>query len=324
MAEKQKNKTLQKIKNDVIYGLALAVSWFATKLPLKYGRKLGRAIGGLAWPLLGYERNCTMIHLGVAFPDWSEQKRREVGKESFRNLGEYFFEFWHTKELLDSIESDNPQIVLDGFEHTAKIFEEGRGAIVVTGHFGHWELMAATASKYFPGNTIVRSLYDPRLDKILQDHRREFKYKPLARGGEQLMIDIVTVLQKNEALALLIDQDTKVRGVFADFFGKPAWTPSGASYLCYQADRDAVLLGNYRREDGMRVVYFTPPIPRPKTGDMKADVAEYTARLNEAICKQIGDHPTEWVWMHRRWKTRPEGEAKEDHPAPRPRKPYRY
>lgn len=320
---KTKRKRFQRLKNNLIFSTARFVFWAAGRIPLPLGMKIGAAIGSAAWRLLRYERECSRRHLRVAFPEWTDAEREAVGREAYRNLGRSFFELFHFDEILATINTDNPYVRWIGHEHMDAALAAGHGGINVTGHIGNWELMAAwSAASGDPVYEIVRSLYDPRLDKLLNDHRRKYNYVPLTRGGNELLADIVDVFQKNRQLGLLIDQDTKVRGVFADWFGHPAWTPSGPAYLCYQAGLDAVVTSIHRNPEGGHTVVTGPPIPRPQTGDMKADILAYTELFNRELCNRIRQYPAEWVWMHRRWKTRPPGEPPEKHPAPRPTKPH--
>jgi len=321
---KSGRKALKYIKNSFIYVSARGLFWLAGAIPLRIGLRLGPAVGSLAWHLLRYERECSRNHLRVAFPDLTDHERDAIGKETYGNLGRSFFELFHFDELLATVHTDRPYVEWIGHEHTERILAEGRGGIQITGHIGNWELMAAwTAALEGKVYEIVRSLYDPRLDKALNDHRRHYNYIPLTRGGADLIADIAKVFQENHWLGILIDQDTKVRGVFADWFGYPAWTPSGPAYLCYQAGLDAVVTTIHRNEKGGHTIVTCPPIPRPQTGDLKADIQAYTELLNRELCNRIRQYPTEWVWMHRRWKTRPPGEPSHLHPAPRPPKPQR-
>lgn len=322
----KKNKTLQKVKNDIIFYAARALIFIAETIPLSIGLKIGAAVGGAAWRLLPYERNCSMIHLKVAFPEKSDAELLAIGKESFRNLGRSFFEIFHFDDIFATMGTPDSYVEVIGIEYFENaVKNEGTGAMAFTGHLGNWELMVATVSKCgFKSNTVVRTLYDPRLDKLLNDHRRKHGYEPMTRGGQDLVNDIANVFAGNELLGLLVDQDTKVRSVFADFFGKPAKTPSGVAYLALMAQKDIHPCFNYRRPDGKFVVHVHPPLKRPQSGDMKADIQTYTQMMNDSLCEQIRQYPDQWVWVHRRWKTRPEGEPKEMHPAPRPRKPYKY
>lgn len=319
---KRRSKALQRLKNDTIFLAARAVFAFARVLPLTLGRRLGRRLGAGAWHVLGHERRLSLAHLKVAFPEWTDAERAAVGRQSFANLGNNLFEMFHFDEILGSVDGPQPQVRFVGKEHLDKAREGDRGGMFITGHIGNWEVMAATFVRCgYPGYEIVRKLYDERIDNLLNDHRRRYGYIPLTRGGAELVQDIIDIFARNEFLGLLVDQDTKVRGVFADWFGHPAWTPSGPAYLCYQAGIDAMILANYRNPDGTYTVSVSATIPRPQTGDLKADIQAYTQMLNDRLCDHIRQHPADWVWMHRRWKTRPPGEAPEKHPAPRPPKP---
>ncbi len=321
---KRRWKAVQRLKNDAIFLGARGVFAFARAVPLAWGVRIGETLGGAAWRLIGNERRLALTHLKTAFPEWSDAERERIGRDSFCQLGRNLFEAFHFDEILASVDGPRPYVQFFGKEVLDKMRERGQGGIFITGHLGNWEVMAATFVRCgYPGSEVVRSLYDPRLDKLLNDHRRKFGYMPLTRGGAELIQDIIDIFSRNEFLGLLIDQDTKVRGVFANWFGHPAWTPSGAAYLCYQAGIDAVFLLNHRNPDGTYHVEVTEPLPRPQTGDTKADIQAYTQMFNDRLCEHIRAYPEQWVWMHRRWKTRPPGEPPEKHPAPRPMKPYR-
>ncbi len=316
--------TLKQVKNNLIYQTARAIFWAAGRVPLRLGLPLGAAIGSAAWHLLRHDRECSRLHLRVAFPEWTEAEREAVGRESFRNLGRSFFELFHFDELLATIDTPEPYVRWIGHEHMDAVVAQGRGGIHVTGHLGNFELMAAWSVKRGDQlSEIVRSLYDKRIDKLLNDHRTRYGYLPLWRGGQELVADIVAVFQKNGWLGILMDQDTRVKGVFADWFGHPAYTPSGPAYLCYQAGIDAVVTTIHRDKRGGHTIVTSPPIPRPQTGNLKADVQAYTEMFNRELCARIRQHPDQWVWMHRRWKTRPPGEPPQRNPAPLPDRPYR-
>jgi KDO2-lipid IV(A) lauroyltransferase len=317
-------KTLQRLKNDFVFHAARGVFWLAGRIPLKYGLPLGAALGGFAWRVLRRDRETSRLHLRVAFPEWTEAEREAVGCESFRNLGRSLFELFHFDELLATIDSPAPYVRWIGHEHMDEVMKRGRGGVHVTGHLDNFELMGAwSARRGDMLHEIVRSVYDQRIDRLLNDHRKRFGYIPLSRGGQELVADIAQVFQSNGWLGILMDQDTRVRGVFADWFGRPAWTPSGPAYLCCQAGIDAVVTTIHRDERGGHTIVTSPPLPRPQTGDLKTDVQLYTEMFNRELCNRIRQHPTQWVWMHRRWKTRPPGEAPRKNPAPLPERPHR-
>ena len=148
--------------------------------------------------------------------------------------------------------------------------------------------MAATfAHLGYPGYEVVRSLYDLRIDRLLNEHRRKYNYIPLTRGGGELIKEIIEIFSRNEFLGLLVDQDTKVRGVFADWFGHPAWTPSGPAYLCYQAGIDAMLLLSHREVDGTRTQWRSRRRCRGRKPATEKRTSKPTPRYSTTACATI-------------------------------------
>ena len=205
---------------------------------------------------------------------------------------------------------------MEGEQYLIDQLAGGRGGIFVTGHCGNWELMAAYAARKYPLSVVVRPLYDPRIDRLLNAHRERFGYHPIPRDRPMAVRDMLRVFRRNELLGILIDQDTKVRGVFVPFFGHLAHTPSGLAAIAYQVAMDANVAFMHRRAEGGHTLVISKPIPRPQTGDRDADILNYTAILTRELEDYIRQYPDEWVWMHRRWKKRPEGEPPEKNPVP--------
>lgn len=292
---------------------------FARTIPLHWGLFLGTVMGRLAYWVVIAERKKAENHLKIVFPEKDGRWRRETVKQMYANFGKSFFEVFHLKDIFDGVDgkgrfTDYIEIIDD--HHFSQQLEKGRGALFITGHCGNWELLAALVVKRgFRLRPIVRKLYDPRLDDLLNQHRIENGYPPITRTGKEMESEIADVLKSNGILGILIDQDTKVRSVFAPFLGYPASTPSGPAYLAYKLDMDVIIALIHRKSKGGHQVVTLPPIPRPKTGSLEGDIVAYTSLINEVISNYILQYPTEWVWMHRRWNTRPEGEQPKDRPA---------
>jgi len=316
---RRKSRTLKKIRNNIIFWLAGLVRAAAARVPLAWGLPLGAWMGRAAFAVWRPDRNKALTHLRVAFPEKSEAWRIEVGRQAFMNLGRAFFELFHFEEILDGVDGKGRYqgyLRIKGEEHMARQIAGGRGGLIVTGHCGNWELMAAyTAKLGYPVSAAVRELYDPRFDKLLNDHRERFGYHPIMRDTAAAGREILRALRKNRFVALLMDQDAKVRSLFVPFFGHPARTPSGPATLAYHLGMDALTAFIHRRPDGGHMLVIGPPVPRPQTGDREADILEYTAILTKCVEDNIRRHPDEWVWMHRRWKKRPAGEPPEKNPV---------
>jgi KDO2-lipid IV(A) lauroyltransferase len=199
---------------------------------------------------------------------------------------------------------------VEGMEHVWRALDAGRGVVVVTGHCGNWELLnARVCVGGVPLTAAVRGLEDPRLDRVAGALRSRFGTEVASRGataGRELM----AALNRNRVIGLLIDQDIRdIPSVFVPFFGRPAWTPSGAAALAIRKRCATIPVFIHRRDDHTHHVVVHPPLAPPERGPLADKVTELTARSTAAIEQQIVSHPEQWVWMHRRWRTRPEGEG---------------
>ena len=270
------------------------------------------ALGGrAAFALLRSERRKALAHLRIAFPEKDEAWRVEVGRRSFMNLARMGAELLHLAEILEGLGGTGRlagYVTIEGEEHLAAEHARGRGGLFISGHCGAWELLAAYIVHLgYTVNVIVRGLFDPGFDRLLNENRERFGVRPIAREGGSAAMEVLRALRRNEFVAILMDQDTKVRGVFVPFFGRLAHTPSGAAHFACRAGVDVLPGFVHRRPEGGHAIVIHPPAPRPRSGDREADVLEYTAALTRYIEEQIRRYPDEWVWMHRRWKKQPDG-----------------
>jgi len=154
----------------------------------------------------------------------------------------------------------------------------------------------------------VREIYDPRLNRFAGALRARFGTEIVERGHTAGRI-LARALMKNRINGLLIDQDIRdIQGVFVPFFGRPAWTPSGAAALALKVGSPVIPAFIHRTADHRHHVEVHPPLPVPLTGSDEDRIRELTAAATAAIENQVRAHPEQWVWMHRRWRTRPAGE----------------
>jgi KDO2-lipid IV(A) lauroyltransferase len=203
-------------------------------------------------------------------------------------------------------------VEIEGLEHLMGPIEEGRGVVLGTGHAGNWELFNATLGIFgVPMTIAVRELKNPQFDSVVTSLRAQFGTEVIPRGasaGRKLL----EALGRGRAVGLLIDQDIpSIPGVFVPFFGRPAWTPSGAAMIALKARCDLVPGFIHRRPDGSHLIKIEPPLPVPSDGSLENRVWELTAAMTAKIEWQVRAWPEQWVWMHRRWRTRPEDTTNE-------------
>jgi KDO2-lipid IV(A) lauroyltransferase len=268
-------------------------------------RPIGKTLAGATLGLLPRRAKRILTHLGIAFPEKSEEEREAIMRGCARHFGLMLAEvswLWHAQP--HEIEA---LCAMEGRELLDKAFEEGRGVMLATAHCGNWEIHAARLPiAGIPLMSAYRQLDNPRLDLLVTRMRTRFGTEVVPRGpaaGKQLM----KMLARNGTTGLLIDQDVpSIPGVFVPFFGRPAWTPSGAAMLAIRR-RSPVLPGFiHRHPDGTHTTTFHPPLPIPEGGSLEDRVEELTASATAAIERQIRAYPEQWVWMHRRWRTQPD------------------
>ena len=206
------------------------------RLPWRAAQRAGRAIGALGWTLSRRDRRRALDHLALAYPDTPEAERRRIARGCFRHFGEMLGECLHLFHRdCDFVRS---VVEVQGWEEIEKVRREGRPLVIVTGHCGNWELLAAAINCAGVGMAVVaRPLDEPRQQRLLAGLRERFGTPTIERGGEGAVRQLLNTLRRGGALGLLIDQDTKVEGVWVPFFGRPAFTPVGAAEDRHQAAR---------------------------------------------------------------------------------------
>ncbi len=275
-------------------------------LPQPLARGLCELLAALSytfWPRL---RRVGMFNLGIAFPNWTDKRRRQVLFAEFRNLGRMLADFAHFPHL--NRENIERLIIYDGFENYDEARKKGRGIIFLTAHFGNWELGSFAHGVYgYPCNFVVREMDNPLMDELINRYR-------CASGGQaiekrEFARQTLRAFERNEAVGILMDQNMLAgEGIFVDFFGLPACTTSGPARVARRTEAPVILglviwdakLKKYRlRFD--RIDWIKGP-------DAEKEIELNTANFTRRIEDYIRRYPDQWLWVHRRWKTRPPGE----------------
>ena len=284
--------------------LGLAVLWpFGTLLaylPARVGLWMGRRLGDLAWAALPGRRAVVIGNLARAFGDARPPAAlAEVGRRCFQHLGMTVVEsctflFRPPAVLLSRVE-------MRGVEHVEAAAAMGRGLLLLTAHYGNWELLAAShVLQRWAVSVMVRPLDSGLLDPLIERLRLRSGVELISkRDGMRGTLD---ALRRRRMVGILLDQNTTYReGVFVPFFGIPASTSRGLAVIALRSGAPVVPVFIRRLPGGRHVVQAEPPIPAPDDGDPTA----YTAAFNRAIERAIRQAPEQWFWLHRRWKTRP-------------------
>ena len=281
--------------------LAAALGAVFRLLPWTAAQAAGSALGRLGWHLSRRDRRRILDHLALAFPELAAAERERLGRSSYRHLGIVAGEFlWLLRRSCRYLA---PHVRVEGWEVVEGLRARGRPILFVTGHCGNWELLGAAANCRGADVTYVaRALDELPLQRFLAAFRSRFAGRTIERGGAGAAREMLQALRRRGGLAILIDQDTRVEGVWVPFFGRPAFTPVGAARLALKRDVAVVPVFDERLPDGSHLAHFEPPLELP------GDEVEATAMMTRAIEAQVRRVPEQWVWMHRRWRRQPGSE----------------
>jgi KDO2-lipid IV(A) lauroyltransferase len=256
------------------------------------------ALLDLAIPRL---RRTAMRNLELAYPEKSAAERRAITNEVFHSIARLIWVFARFPRI--NHENIPSWIRYEGLEHYLEAKKAGRGILFATAHFGNWELSAfAHALMTEPMHIMIRPLDNPRIDHLVEDRRQLSGNHLIAKfDGARA---VLRALHKNEAVGVLIDQNTSLQeGVFVDFFGTPAC--ANTAFVKIAARTGAAVIPGFAiwsENEGMYVLKFHPPL------ELSGNAMEDTRRLHAVLEQVIREHPGQWLWIHRRWKTRPEGQ----------------
>ncbi len=282
--------------------------WFsrAAKLsslfvPYHLGVRLGGILGFFTYYLLPRERKRTIAHLTAAFPEKEQRWIVRTARRSFIHLGKAVFEIaLITPRRLENV------FEMHGEEAARAALQQGKGAIYVTGHIGNWELMAYSGVAHgFPLSVIAAPIRPQEVNDMIVDLRARMGVKTIVRGGTGAARELIRIFKENRVLAVLIDQDTDVEGVFVDFMGRQAWTPAAAASMAIKFGAPIVFGHTYRTKDNKHIGNIEGPLDLVRTGNDEIDILTNTALLTKMIENCIRNNPEQWVWMHRRWRRQP-------------------
>jgi len=291
--------------------LEYALAWPIIRTLDILPRPLARAAGIIfAWTvyLLHFRlRQVGIRNLALAFPLKTHREHARILRGEFTSLGRQLAEVCKFPQY--SIENIDEIVVYDGFENYERALARGKGVLFLTGHIGGWELSAFTHSLHgHPVHIVMRPMDNVYLDRLIRRYRTLHGNKTVDK--DDFVRGLLAAMKQGETVGILMDTNmTPPQGVFVDFFGIPACTATGLARIALRTDAAVVPgftlwdpgLGKYR-------LRFDPALELIRTNDNEADVVANTQLFTNVVEDYVRRYPDQWLWVHRRWKTRPPGE----------------
>ena len=291
--------------------LEYALVWPVIKgigvLPRPLARAVALLLAGAVYQLHPRLRHVGLRNLEIAMPELPLKERRRIVRGVFRSLGRLLAEFCLFPKY--SRENVNRVAVYEGFENFDSAHRRCKGVMFLTAHLGAWEVGSFVHSVHgYPLRVVMRPLDNPYVDGLVQRYRTLHGNQTFPK--DEFARRLLAAMRAGETVGLLMDQNmTPPQGIFVPFFGVQACTASGIARMALHTEAAVVpaftiwdpVLRKYR-------VHFDPPLTLVRTDDTEADIVANTAMFNSVLEQYVRKYPDQWLWVHRRWKTRPPGE----------------
>jgi len=291
--------------------LEYAIAWLLIKcigaLPRPLARFSAITLAWIVYLLHVRLRRVGMRNLALAFPEKSRRERARILRGVFTSFGRQLAEVClfpkYTRANVSKV------VVYDGFENFERAVTRGKGVLFLTGHLGAWELSAfAHSLQGHPLRVVMRPLDNEYLDRLARQYRGMHGNSMVDK--DDYVRGLLSAMKAGETVGILMDTNmTSTQGVFVDFFGVPACTASGLARIALRTD--AAVIPGFTVWDPVLRKYrlrFDPAVNLVRTGDDDADALANTARFTKIIEDYVRRYPDQWLWVHRRWKTRPPGQ----------------
>ncbi len=279
--------------------LGIGVMWLMARLPLKFQWKIGKLIGELAWRLIPERRHIAEVNIRACFPELSEQEQRELVRKAFHSNGIGMMElglawFRDPKDFADITQ-------IHGLEYLNDALKNGNGVLLLGGHYSTLDLGGSLVTEVIEADVMQRDHNNPLMNAVMT-RARERRYGVVLSSKD--LRGLLRRLRQNRTIWYATDQDYGRKGlVFAPFFGVPAGTITATSRIAERSGCAIVPFSHFRREGSPGYdIYFHPALENFPSGD---DLADATL-INQTIEREVRRQPDQYLWMHRRFKTRPD------------------
>ncbi|MGD9588378.1 MAG: lysophospholipid acyltransferase family protein [Pyrinomonadaceae bacterium] len=293
------------------YGAVRGLLGFLGLLPRRSAVAAASVAAGAGYYLLGGLRRVAFTNLTIAFPELDDAERRKLAKGAFRNLGRIIGEM---SQFAKASREDVNRLIefrIDPEVYSAykRMQSEGRGVIIVSPHLGNWEVLVFGWAVYdAPMSYLARPLDNPMIERLTHRLRTKFGNRPIGKSNSVMKAS--RVLREEGLLGILADVNAHPKeGVFVPFFGKDACTSNGVALLALRTNSMILpMCAAWDEREGRYIGIHGPLMAPVATGDRKEDVRQTTAAFTAEVEKLVRRFPDQWLWIHKRWKTRPPGE----------------
>ena len=289
------------------YSAARLLFFTLGRLPRPVAITTGRALARAAY-LLGWKlRRIGDLNLKMAFPEMSRGERKRLLRDSVVNLGRHLGEFSRFSSVTP--ETLRQTIDCEGLENLDAARAGGRGVILITAHLGAWEMISFALSAFgYPFRFLVRRIENPAIERLIETTRVRFGNSTIdKRSAARSML---TTLRAGGMLGLLVDINVvRDKGIFVDFFGVPASTTFMAAKLALRTGATIVpVFAPWEERRRRFVISIGTPLTIEHSDDEREDIRRLTSKFTKVVEDRVRRHPDQWLWIHKRWRTRPVGE----------------
>lgn len=315
-------KTPGRLRTILEYSAARLLFSGLALLPRPLAMSASRAMAHIAYRVSWKRRRIGELNLKLAFPEMGQGERSRLLRDSMVNLGRHLGEFIRFSTVTP--EALRKTIDCEGLDNLDAARALGRGVIIITGHLGAWEMVGFALSAFgYPFNFLVRRIENPAIEQLIENTRTRFGNRTIdKRNAARSML---ATIRTGGMLGLLVDINVlRDKGIFVDFFGVPASTTFIAAKLALRTG--AVVVPIFAPWEDRRqrfVMYIGAPLTIERSGDEEEDIRDLTSRFTKTLEDYVRRYPDQWLWIHKRWRTRPVGEKNFYETATEPAHPVR-
>jgi len=306
--KKKKKKKRRALAHYAEYAFLRLVVFTCGGLSARWRMRLARMLGWTAAHFVPFRRRRALENLRIAFPDWEESDRSKLLPMIYAHQIAFGLEMAALSRLAPEEVGSNVVVPIRNGEVLEELRRSGKGFMIVCGHMGNWEWLAAylVAAGYSLGG-VAKPLHNPLTQRFVGSLRSRFGIRVFSTRGIQR--EMIRHLKAGGMLGLASDQDARRKGIFVPFFGREASTPIGAAWLAQRLGLPLLPIWVYRTPEGRFILECDEPIEADPSLPADAEIERLTRYHVEGLERAIRKDPAQYLWFHRRWKTRPKAEA---------------